>query len=328
MQADILADKAVHQVDSFSLPTGWDIGPINLFLIFGEKLTLVDTGHRSWEQFNLALRQKGLTLNDIQQIVITHHHTDHVGLLERILAAHPVPVYGHPNAAPYLSREPSFLAWHREFLDTFYRQLGIPDDLLKAFWRKWEERKEAQEAVPLSGVLSEGEPIPGLEDWIAIETKGHAQSHIALYRKPDQVLISGDHIFQHTPSNAFLEPPIIPQTPRQPHLIQYREHLKKVGQLPVQIVLPGHGPAIDNLSALVEDRLQIIERQVEKVKRLLSRNQPKTAFQLMTELYPSMYRDHLPLAVSEVVGRLDVLIERQEVAEEIRQGIRYYRLLG
>lgn len=40
-----------------------------------------------------ALSHLGLSIHDIDQIVLTHHHTDHTGLLNRVLDRHPIPVY-------------------------------------------------------------------------------------------------------------------------------------------------------------------------------------------------------------------------------------------
>lgn len=62
-------------VDKIELPTDWPVGSVNVFLIHGEKLTLVDCGRKlekAWHVFNEALKQRGLTIMDIEQIVLTH----------------------------------------------------------------------------------------------------------------------------------------------------------------------------------------------------------------------------------------------------------------
>jgi len=101
----------VDHVIQIELPTPFPVGPVNVYLIQAEKLTLVDTGpntDQNWQLLNQALAKHGFSIRDIEQIVLTHHHVDHMGMLHRILQVHPVPVYGHPNCRPWLRREPDF----------------------------------------------------------------------------------------------------------------------------------------------------------------------------------------------------------------------------
>ena len=55
--------------------------------------------------------------------------------------------------------------------------------------------------------IAEGDEVPGMPGWRVKETKGHAQSHIALYREADGLMIGGDHLIAHVSSNALIEPP-------------------------------------------------------------------------------------------------------------------------
>ena len=58
----------------------WDLGPTWCYLIRGRKTTIVDTGRfGNFEHFKKALGSLGLTLPDIDRVIITHAHEDHVG---------------------------------------------------------------------------------------------------------------------------------------------------------------------------------------------------------------------------------------------------------
>jgi len=60
---------------------------VNAFLVIGDAVTLVDTGENSpecWEAMTKGLNDNGLTINDIDEIVITHAHVDHMGMARRI----------------------------------------------------------------------------------------------------------------------------------------------------------------------------------------------------------------------------------------------------
>src|SRR5260370_29070901 len=71
--------KIVH----ISLPTPFYIGPVNVYLIPEDPVTLIDTGPKTKEAIETlraALRKEGLSVSDIRRIVLTHAHEDHCGL--------------------------------------------------------------------------------------------------------------------------------------------------------------------------------------------------------------------------------------------------------
>src|SRR3989441_2535198 len=66
-----------------SLPTPFYIGPVNVYLIPEDPVTLIDTGPKTKEAVDTlraALRANGLGVADIRRIVLTHAHEDHCGL--------------------------------------------------------------------------------------------------------------------------------------------------------------------------------------------------------------------------------------------------------
>ncbi|MFO7263193.1 MAG: hypothetical protein A6D91_01570 [Bacillaceae bacterium G1] len=308
----------VDHVIQIELPTPFPVGPVNVYLIQAEKLTLVDTGpntDQNWQLLNQALAKHGFSIRDIEQIVLTHHHVDHMGMLHRILQVHPVPVYGHPNCRPWLRREPDFFAWHDDFFMSFYREMNVPEALWHHFKGFLQQMEKLAGKTDLTGTLQEGEPIPGMSEWRVVETKGHAQSHIALYRERDGLLVAGDHIIRHISSNAIIEPPLTPGAERAKPLLQYMDNLRKCAAMPVTLTLSGHGEAVDDLPALVDARLAKVEERAEKIKMLLAGG-ATTAFEVVQALFPGKYKQELGLTVSEVVGHLDVLLERKEIVAE------------
>ena len=66
-----------------SLPTPFYIGPVNVYLIAEDPLTLIDTGPKTKEASEAlreGLRRERLRVSDIRRIVLTHAHEDHCGL--------------------------------------------------------------------------------------------------------------------------------------------------------------------------------------------------------------------------------------------------------
>jgi len=82
---EALALAARAGIHRLAVPTPFLVGRVNCYLIEDEPLTLVDTGPNSGialDQLETALREHGRAIEDLELIVITHQHMDHLGLLE------------------------------------------------------------------------------------------------------------------------------------------------------------------------------------------------------------------------------------------------------
>ena len=83
------------------------IRSVNTWLLRGEPLTLVDTGPRDDEALSAleaGLRDAGVRLEEIELIIITHHHLDHSGLAATIAARSGATVAALDRAAAYGER--------------------------------------------------------------------------------------------------------------------------------------------------------------------------------------------------------------------------------
>src|SRR3954449_8528846 len=63
------------------------IGSVNAWLLRGDPLTLLDTGPRddaALAALEDGLRREGLRVEDIELVLATHHHVDHIGLAATI----------------------------------------------------------------------------------------------------------------------------------------------------------------------------------------------------------------------------------------------------
>src|SRR3954467_5107370 len=113
------------------LPTPFPVGDVNVYLIKGDRLTLVDTGPNtaeSWEALKLQLKELKLEPRDIEQVILTHHHPDHSGLLDRFSPT--LEVYGHPHNERWIHFTEDFLQEYREFFHKLYLKFGIHPEFL------------------------------------------------------------------------------------------------------------------------------------------------------------------------------------------------------
>jgi glyoxylase-like metal-dependent hydrolase (beta-lactamase superfamily II) len=294
------------------LPTPFQVGDVNAYLIKTERLTLVDCGvktEQAWDALQQQLHSLGLTPSDIDQVVLTHHHPDHVGLLDFFPES--MVLYGHPLCERWLLRTETFLQEHDEFYQKLFIEFGIPKDFYP-YINQLKRTLRYSCNRSLTKMIQEGSIIPGLEDWQIIDTPGHAQSHIVLFREKDGVLIGGDHVLAHISPNPLLEPPINGSSDRPKPLIQYNHSLKKLLNYPIQMVYTGHGEEVYELQELVEKRVKKQHDRAMTVKRFVT-DQSLTVFEICQRLFPIVYEKELSLTLSETLGQVDYLVSLGEI---------------
>ncbi|MBD7935969.1 MBL fold metallo-hydrolase [Cytobacillus sp. Sa5YUA1] len=313
----------INDIGRLVIPTPFPVGDVNLYVIKGEKLTLIDAGPKTeeaWEALQSELNELGLTLSDIEQVILTHHHPDHVGLLDYFPAD--MQIIGHPLNERWLNRTEEFLQQNNDFYQQVLTEFGLIQYYDKVMTRLHGElayfcdRSLAQE-------ICEGDEPPGLKGWRVIETPGHAQSHIGLLRESDGVYIGGDHLLAHISPNPLMEPPLPGQSERPKSLLQYNESLDKLSRYPLALVLPGHGEVFTNVNEIIPQRKKAQHERAMKVKKWLM-EESMTVFDICKRLFPKAYKMQLPLTVSETIGQLDYLLAIGEVSEYKKNGVSFY----
>ncbi|MBO8163734.1 MAG: MBL fold metallo-hydrolase [Brevibacillus sp.] len=310
------------------IPTPFSVGPVNVYLITGSSLTLVDVGPNTpaaWEALQGGLKALGYKAEDVQQVILTHHHVDHCGLLRRFCAESGARSYAHPLAVPYVEMDKEFMEFHNQFFFRLYRESGVPERLMTVIDKFYQLMMTFCEPARIDGLLKHEQPLPGLPEWKVLYTPGHAQSHLSLYRSSDQVMIGGDHILKRISSNAFIEPPRDRSQARPLTLVQYRTALQMCADIDIRLVLPGHGEVVTEHRELIASRLQRNWERTDTLRRLL-RDGEKTAFELSALLFPELYEKELPLTLSETLGHIDLLTILHQIEIRRRDGVFVYSL--
>lgn len=306
------------------LPTPFPVGDVNVFVVKGDRLTLVDVGPKTEEAFESLksqLADLGLSIADIEQVVLTHHHPDHAGLLDYFPES--LEVYGHPINERWLNRGEAFFIEHDRFHRNSFMEFGIPEKYFIAIERM---RKTLRYSCnrSLTGTLVEGDSPLGLENWKVVETPGHAQSHIGLFREKDGIYIGGDHLLAHISPNPLLEPPLPGESERPKPQLQYNHSLRKLLDYPISLVYSGHGEEVTNTKELIEKRLMQQHERALRVKKWLEEETLST-FEVCQRLFPKVYERELSLTISETVAQLDYLVDLGEInISNINQGALLY----
>lgn len=310
-------------IAKITLPTPFPVGDVNVYLIKGERLTLVDAGPKTKESWNLLqnqLAEFNIQMKDIEQIILTHDHPDHAGMLEFFPDS--VEVWGHPLNERWINPKEAFIRELEDFTKSLFEKSGLPAAYLP-YAADVKKMFKASCYRSLTGHLYEGMTPPGLSDWKVIETPGHAQSQIALFREKDGVLIGGDVVLAHVSPNPLLEPPLPGEKERPKSLLQHNQSMIKLLSYPVQMVYTGHGAEIFELKQLVEKRLNRQHERAMTVNSWLKEEQ-LTVFEICQRLFPSVYQRELFLTISETIAQLDYLTSIGEIISEGNQPILFH----
>jgi glyoxylase-like metal-dependent hydrolase (beta-lactamase superfamily II) len=208
----------------------------------GDRLTVVDAGvPTSWGSFQDALSTLGRSADDVQAVVLTHGHFDHLGFAEQARRDLGVPVWVHEDDVP-LTRNPMGYAHERG--RSWYLvnpgALPIMASLLRhrAFWPS--PVKEV--STFRDGTLD----VPGSPR--VVPSPGHTYGHCALHLADRDVLIAGDAIVMLDPYTGRRGPRIVARaaTAYTDRALESLDALEATG---ARTVLTGHGEPWDGGAA-------------------------------------------------------------------------------
>ena len=200
--------KGIHQFSGIS----------NSYVVSNNEIFLVDTGMpgKSGEIIDYVKNELRHDPNDIKTIVVTHHHYDHTGNLDKLKKITGAKVAIHSADADYISGEKSqhgslFMIPIVIFMKIIYRSKPVKADIL----------------------LKDGDQIG---DYRVIHTPGHTSGSICLYNPNNKVIFVGDNLMY---SNNKIEGPKILHEPEK-----YKNSMEKLRDLDIDVILTGHGQPI------------------------------------------------------------------------------------
>ena len=77
----------------------------------------------------------------------------------------------------------------------------------------------------------------------------------------------------------------------------------------LDVVLPGHGEPVTDHVALIDERFALHERRARKIGGLIA-EQPRSAYEIAQALWGNVAVTQAYLTLSEVLGHVDLLLER------------------
>lgn len=326
VRAPIAALPRLHQI---VLPTPWDIGPVQIYLVEGDPLTLIDTGVRrenARAALESAFESLALELRDVRRVILTHYHTDHMGQSETLReAGADLELWVHEDDADDVA---GFTVEREERIDesnALFREHGAPEALLA---RQAERiRREIGAEAPLAKAtrvdrcLRDGERIPFKDfELEVLHAPGHTAGHVVLAEAETGTLLTGDHLMGNAvPFTESFHLPGVPdphdplgRRPRFRGLPSYLASLRRLRGGSWRTILPAHGGILDRPARVIDEALLFYEVRVQRVERIVVRLAAErgdaTAWEVWQQLFPKLDPDtQMRTRMVMVIGALDVL---------------------
>jgi glyoxylase-like metal-dependent hydrolase (beta-lactamase superfamily II) len=289
------------------------VGSVNVWLLRGDPLTLVDTGPRNDEALTAlesGLQSQGIRLEDIELVLATHHHLDHVGLTATIKQRSGARVAVLDGLAAYAADYPARVAGERCFSRDLMATHGVPAQLIADNEGFWDYINDNSESFTADIRLVEGSRIrAGGRHLRVVERPGHSTTDTLFVDDAAEVAFVGDHVLARISSNTEIYPGPGEEQTRPQARSSYLESLEKTAAMPLERLLTGHGPPVTGHAELIGARLAEHHGRSRRIAATLDRRGPSTAYEVAAQLWPAPTVKEQPLLVLwEVLGHLDLLM--------------------
>jgi glyoxylase-like metal-dependent hydrolase (beta-lactamase superfamily II) len=327
-----LAAAAAAGIHRIAVPTPFAVGRVNTYLVEDDPLTLVDAGPNSatsLTQLERGLAEHGHRVEDLERIVVTHQHIDHIGLVQILADRSGAEVCSLDRLAPWLARYADGMEDDDRFAEAVMLRHGIPPDValalraVTASFRAWGGAATVTLPLPDGGELG----FAG-RTWQVLHRPGHSPSDTVFLDAERRMLLGGDHLIGHISSNPLVSRPLEDGDPdaRPQALVTYLASMRATQALDLDYVLPGHGDPVTQHRMLIDERVRLHERRVRKIGTLLG-DGPVTAYEIAQRMWGNVAVTQAYLTLSEVLGHVDLLLERGEALEDRdADGVTRFRL--
>lgn len=296
---------------------------VNFYIVErNHSLFLIDAGVNNdtyWDALMSALQKHDYQLSDLDAILLTHHHPDHIGLVYRIASLIDIPVYIHPYGLPKLKGDPEYIYMSYTFFKDLFNKLNC-GDFGKAEARRIYQNRLNQKETVLDWNIQEITQ-QAIFDLKIIDIPGHAPDQVAFHLEDENIIFCGDLLIEHQAVSAFVEPAL--DGSRINALQQHRKSLEKIIQLNPELALSGHGTIIKEPAILAKRRLDAIDKKAKGFLTMIEKG-ISTGSELVKQRHPVKYEKIFYTVIRDVLSFLDYLEDTGKVRKEKVNGIWHY----
>jgi glyoxylase-like metal-dependent hydrolase (beta-lactamase superfamily II) len=317
---DPYAAAAAAGIHRIAVPTPFAVGRVNVYLIEDDPLTLVDAGPNSGSSLDVLERELGALghrIEDLERIVVTHQHIDHIGLVQILANRSNAEVVALDRLVPFLEGYREEAAAEDDFATATMLRHGMSEEVARALasvslaFRAWGA------GATVTRSLLDGETLVFAgRSFEVLFRPGHSATDTVFHDPERRLLIGGDHLLGAISSNPLISRPVAGDgTRRRRALMEYIESLRQTREMDVALVLPGHGDPIEDHRTLIGRRFDLHARRADKIHALIA-DRPRSAHSIAQALWGDIAVTQAFLTLSEVLGHTDILLAQGRVVED------------
>ncbi|UHQ96196.1 MBL fold metallo-hydrolase [Natrinema halophilum] len=319
----------MDHVERFEIPTPFQIGKVNSYLITAGKPTLLDPGPSTTEAYGELTEQldgAGYALEDIERVLITHPHMDHFGICHRIRAESGAQIYCHEDARELLTDPDGCFEREQQFFVPFLQRMGVPEQSAESAISLPEPYTDFREAVTVYECLTDGDRLDVGLELDVVYTPGHSPGSVCYVDPAHDAAFTGDHIMNDISPNPLLT--LVPGTTdeRTRSLPMYLESLRRMKRVDATVAYGGHREPVSDLNARIDEIVDHHQERKQRIATLIDEHGGLTAYEVMEAMFPDLPMTEIYPGMSEVIGHLDLLEDDGTIVRSERDGVWYYEL--
>lgn len=308
----------IENIIQARIPLPFPLRWVNAYIVKEKhsRYTIIDPGihtEAAKEAWHQILAENRIQMEQIDTIVLTHHHPDHFGLCGWLQTQSGAEVYmTQPGwqQAKQLWTEGTPAS---DKLLRLFREHGMPISLLeemethlRGFIPMVTPFPENVRFIELGGIFN----LAGRK-WRVVHAPGHAFGHVMFYEPSKQLLFCGDHVLPKISPNISF----IPDHDDDP-LHSYLCSLAELRNWPVQLAFPGHRDPFANFGERVSALLEHHDIRLQQMRQILQK--PMSTYELCRKLFGDHLTTHqLRFAMAETIAHVRYMENRRLVSRDV-----------
>ena len=278
---------------------------------------MIDAGPNSdqaFDKLNENLNSTNIKLSSLKKIIITHAHSDHMGLAN-ILSKQDIEFYvGAPDMSAYTSGS-QFESIIIRKTASVLRKNGVPNIILNE-WLENKKNRAPLNSIPWLNI----KPVVGRHIFPLIDNQnleivacpGHTPGSIAAYNPKTQEIFSGDTIIKNKIPSTGLHYESISSEKQWGGTTHFLNTIQELKLIKIKKVYPAHGPEIIDHRAILNYYLTHFRNFERKISELSNKNL-SNSFEITKKMYRHFSNFHVNDQVKAIIKVICIIEKLNQI---------------